>query len=517
MKKTLILTLFLCVSFLVMDICYAASNEISIETYNLLNLRTIEQKPENPIFGYCDYPFITKDNQQFTLVMSYAYVNTYFTEVMDSDFEYEIFETGQPFTYRYIADEINHLIYVEFTPLADFTLFNVPVTLDSTNPNYEIVMYIGTYQNFKGFEPYLNEDYKRSESGTIDINYDHLLSTDDLLSLITAYDNNHNAITYDVIKDTYSDGNKLPGSYEIKLLATLNHIKKYYMLSIVVKDTTPPEIIGPKEITLTYGDKKLLTEIMMQYIVSDNVDQLTYENIEIVRDEYSSSSTIGAFVVEMKISDSSGNETSNQVTINVLDQVPPKIKGPDAMMVYTTDDPLDSLEILSAYSAYDDVDGSVSVTVTSDNYHQDVNEGVYEMVLKSTDAHQNEALKTIYIHVIENRGPSFEVETPIIETSTTKMMTQNDVLRYMQNYLYKQNSNIENIDIVYNEYENHESEAGSYYIYFNYDLNGETYTSRVNVEVVDNFDLIDYWYYGFVIIPIGAFIMIRVLKNKKKI
>ncbi len=517
MKKILMLLVSMLIIFYTADLVYAESVTPVQDKYNLLDLSQVIQSKSNPIYGHSDDVIEASGSDCFTLVMSYDFLDIYKEEILSSEFEYEIYETGQPFVGNYTDDTIHQMVYIEFTPLGDFTIFTLPTMINHEVPNYEIILYKGIYDEFKGFEPYLESDYIRTQYGDLTINYDYLFSQEEILSLISAYDSNHQLLSYEVINDTYTNSDKKPGDYEITLETSINDIYKYYLLSISVEDTTSPNIIGPSEIDMTYGETLALDDIISQYSVTDNVDTLDYHDIEIIGDTYSTATTIGSYTITMEVSDLSGNTKSEEISIFVLDQVPPTISGPETILLYTTDQPMTQIEILNKFSVYDDVDEIVNLTISSSTYNQTTSAGIYHIILSATDLNGNTQTKTVYMHVIENRGPSFEVSEPIVDVTTSEMMSANDVLRYMQNYYSQNDSEIENLSIVYNEYENHETEAGEYYVYFNYEIEGVDYTSRMKVNVLDEHQIIDYWYYGLLVIPLGILGAVFITKKKKKI
>jgi len=516
MKKIIILTLLLTFSFIFVGPVQAANIDFPENQYNILDIANVRQMSYGYLFGFVNDRIDIEENEQYTLVMSYNYIENRVTEVMNTTFDYEDYEGDQdPHYETYINDTSNQRIYVEFTPPADFRIVCVPAIVNPENPNYEIIIYKGDYTTFHGFEPYLTTSFERIEYGEIEMNYDTKLTGTEIQSLVKAYNANNVEISYEITEDNYTSSNQGPGSYEMTFLATINNIKKYYVLSILVLDMIPPTITGPDTINTAFSDKISLEEILTQYTISDNVDLMTIDDIVITNDTYSESSTIGTYTIEFKVTDSSGNTSNKTITINVNDEEAPRIDGPESLMIYATDDPLTNTSILEWYFGFDDVTSRPDVTILTDGYQQTTTPGVYEVVLTTSDDAGNTTNLTIYIQVIDNRAPSFEVESPIVEVTTTEMMSTTDIEVYLKNYLTQQNNGITNLNVLYNEYETHEDQEGSYYVYYEYDLDGTTYSSRLLIEVQDTKDIYDYWYYGLTVIPLGIFIYLIVIKKKK--
>jgi hypothetical protein len=298
--------------------------------------------------------------------------------------------------------------------------------------------------------------------------------------------------------------------------ATANHIEKELNLNIQVADLTSPVIIGETDLVLSYGETPTIIELLKDYSVSDNVDQLTYEDIDVVDDGgYSEHAGLGSYRITIAARDLSGNIGYLDLEIDVVDQSAPKIIGPDNLVIYTTDEAYTEAYILSQYQGIDNVDDEVSIYIAYNAYEQNVNAGVYQIGLESIDSNGNKTTRDIYVHVVENQGPVFEVEEYTIYTTTKKTLNETEIQRHLKNYVSQQNSEIQNLSVIYNEYENHENKAGSYYVYYDYELNEEVYTSRLLIEVDEVKTIIDYWYLGVLSISVGFIVVFSVNKTRK--
>ncbi|MGE4320499.1 MAG: hypothetical protein AB7E61_03495 [Acholeplasmataceae bacterium] len=514
MKKIILITLLCLVVSISVGETFALENQAPNDFRNYINLSRFK-KTRFTIDGYCDDIYDITPNDTYTLVMSYEYLGDHLSEVRSKELEIEVVPDAVPFVYAYLDDQVNQRIYVEFQPQDDFTVFSMPFDIDNVNPNYEVILYHGSYEEFPGFEPFLDTSFNRIDYAEITMSYDQQLTEEQLLDLIHAYDSNHQVLNYSITSDNYFGSDKMPGTYELMLMSELNHIKKYLMLSIIIIDKEAPIIIGPDVINVTFGDEPSLMELFDQFTITDNVDILDQSDILIEQENYSTANSIGSYTVYFSVTDHAGNTAYDSFVVNINDDTAPTIFGPDQIFLYTDDQPLSTLEILDLFSANDDVDQNVEITILSDQYLQTTIAGVYEVLLQASDAHENIGTYQSFIHVIDNQAPIFEYDEPILNLITTEVMNETDMIVYFKNYMSSQNHNIENVSILYNEYLDHENNEGSYYVYFSYQLNGIDYTSRILVDVSKQNTWLDYWYYGLGMIPLIGITIFIVVRKKK--
>ncbi|HPG43297.1 MAG TPA: hypothetical protein PLJ98_05785, partial [Acholeplasmataceae bacterium] len=182
--------------------------------------------------------------------------------------------------------------------------------------------------------------------------------------------------------------------------------------------------------------------------------------------------------------DSTGNTNTIDVSITLVDKQGPKITGPTSIYLYTSDASLSNAEIQNKFIFNDDIDGAnVTVSIITNEYQQTSTPGKYKITFKAVDQTQNVSLFNVYIHVIENRGPVFEHSELVIEKTTADAMTDQDVIDWLKEQLELSGIQATNIMVLYNEYETHEHEKGSYYVYMSYKVDGQDMTSRVRIDV----------------------------------
>ncbi len=509
MKKTILMILMVLSLSLVITSTLAVDLEIDAAGgKNLLNLRTIYGM-EDKTYGNSRTHMIPVDGgETYTIIMDRTYAEDFLRG--SEEFEYEAYPGGIGVPIGINIDADNGNVYSEFVPECEYiNIYNVPIPKGDSVRSYNIMLYKGSYAEFDGFEPYLPNGFIHQYAGTLSIDYDYMMTYEQILSMISAKDPDGETINKTVISDTFSSSDQKPGDYKIVFRAESNLIVTSYLLNISIYDQTAPVIEGPDTLEVEISHKISINEINQMYHASDNVDGSIA--IEKTLDHYTNALALGVYTINYKAIDSSGNETMKSVKVTLVDETAPEFYGPKDLYIYTTDIPYTNEEILNTYASTDDVDGDCVVTITNDGYQQNTNEGIYQIELSTSDVLGNTATRIINIHVIDNRGPSFVVDELIIETTNTENLSVDQVVLQFNEHMAQMKMKVENVSISYNEYENHEDEAGDYYVYLDYDLDGEPQTSRVLISVVKKgWEFSPYYLSGIIpVIGIAVFIMIK--------
>ncbi len=511
MKKILMaIMIMLCIGFGI------TTSQANIDTEdipggkNLLNLRTVYTiDPSNE--GYSSRHYVgVHSGSTYTFVMDYAYYDS--CSYVSLGFEYEEYPSGNPGWVEYQFDEVNQRVYAEFIPNADYiNIYAMPVPSGPYVMSYNVMIYEGDYVDFDGFEPYVLDGFSYQDAGTLEINYDNMLTLEDIESLIIAKDPDGNTIDKTIISNSFSSSDKMPGEYQIIFQAMSNMIARTYLLSIVVYDNTPPVIVGEDTLTYEFTNRPSIEAITALYTATDNVDGSVL--VYVLNQTYESASMIGSYIIEYEAMDSSGNSSTKEVIIELVDTTPPTFNGPTDLYIYTTDIPYTDAELLATLSAIDEIDGSCEVTIASNNYNQTQLAGVYEVEFITSDALGNSVIRGVWIHVIDNRGPSFETNELIIETTPSELLSESDVLSTFTSHMATLNMKVDNVKIQYSEYDTHENETGNYYVYLSYDVDGVTQTTRVLI-TVNNEGLSFSPYYLLGIVPIVGLAVYIFIKKR---
>ena len=517
MKKLFIFIMMLCMVFtLTKGKSYARIEELPVGR-NYLDVSTFVEMGDIPNRYRSYTEFRVNRDSVYTLVMSKQAVLVWYAEIENLEIDFTYFASSNTFSEFYQKDDLNERVYVEFIPEEEF-IFIESFYLDSTNfvAPYEIILYEGSYDDFFGFEPYINPNDVLKYYGQIKVNYDEPLTTETISTYITAQSPTGVSLNKELSHDTYSPSNKLPGMYELIYETTHNNITKQYFLSVIVEDLTAPTISILEPIRVSLSNKIDLHTLKSQISVTDNVDHLTSQDLVITYDSYTPATSVGIYQITVEATDSSLNHVSQTLDIEIYDNQGPKISGPSQLYLYVGDEALTNNEILSYYKITDDVGvNTSSIQVSHDEYVLNPEPGIYLMTISAEDTTGNVTTKDIHIHVIDNRGPEFHVDdTYIITTTPTEIKSESDIITWLSTKLESEGIQATNISIDHNEYELRASKSGSYYVYMNYQVDDQTYQTRVLVDVVDEsgFNLL----YLLGIIPICGIITLSIYIYRKR-
>lgn len=484
MKKVIFICLLASLVFLGKAQLSYASDVNLPKGVNYLDLSNIRVGRDGEPVGSTFEPIYIKKNVTYTIVLSHIFLGQHYdyidyVEVRLFDNE-DMMESYHTFT----VDSVHQYAYFEFSMNTNWLhMEGLPISIFD---NYEAIMYEGIYANFPGFHPFIDEDEVMSYHKYLPMDYDDLKTIDTIKTYVHATNHKNETITFEVVEDTYTTSLKKPGVYQVLFETTANQITKPLYLEIEVFDLTAPVISFESDLEVPLSEKLSVDDIKSQIHVSDNVDGLTYTDLSVVEDTYSAASTVGEYYIIFKAVDSSGNESSKRIDIQLVDKKPPIITGPSLIYIYTTDPVLTVQDILSRFSVYDDVDGSsVNIHVANNTYLNHDIPGIYQFFMTSSDRQGNTANFMLHIHVIENRGPSFSTTAHVMEASTKATLTESEIIDWFKNLALSQGHQVSHVSIKLNEYDGHETSKGNYYVYLNYELDGETYLTRVLIDVYE--------------------------------
>jgi len=481
--KKIILTCFLvlCLPFF-FSLQSDAQALSTLKGKNLLNLSNIRGYNDGLGFGQTYMPIQIKKTITYTLVFDADYLGGQLFEYI-SNYSLVIKGHGtvEAQILDYESDENRGLAYLEFIMnTSEWIHFeDFPLPWESHNA----MLYEGRFVNFSGFEPFIHPDETMSYHGYLPIDYDHMMSLEQIKQLIIAKSPDGQVITYDTVKDEFSSSDKLPGTYHMEFKTSMHNITKRLYLEVRIFDLADPIITLLEPIEIPLANKWTIDQIKTKIQVSDNVDHLTVDDLDILIDTYSDAITVGTYTIKVQATDSSGNTSTLNIPISLVDKTRPVIHGPQAIYLYTTDAPLSNAQILSRFHATDDVDGAVTTYIMTNTYQQTILSGRYEVHLGAHDKQGNTTNKMVYIHVIENRGPEFEMDESILEASIKDNMSEEDIIDWFKARLLSFGHQASHVRVIFNEYQNNKTESGSYYVYLTYQLGEEEYTSRIRIDV----------------------------------
>lgn len=170
-------------------------------------------------------------------------------------------------------------------------------------------------------------------------------------------------------------------------------------------DTTSPLMQGAGIVTVNYAKNKSLQAIIDESItVTDNTDGDITDQVVVLDDEYTGNQTIpGNYLVLLSATDAAGNETQFELVINVVDEVPPVIQGPNRVSVQVDHLPLIA-DIIGEYFTFNDaLDGPYDTyEIVSDAYTGSDQVGDYAVTLRTADNAGNVTTRTFDVAIESN-------------------------------------------------------------------------------------------------------------------
>lgn len=260
-------------------------------------------------------------------------------------------------------------------------------------------------------------------------NIDDKTTLAEIKNRISAIDNEDGDISHLIVveSDNYSSSTGL-GEFTIifKVEDSAGNIARL-TVRVLVKDVTKPVITGKKVYNQSYTSKLSIETIKNALTVTDNVDSNLA--LEVEYDQYTDSYTqLGTYSVGFKATDLSGNVETYQVTVNVIDNVPPTFSGSTTIMkgqstILTIDDIRSDLTIADAK------DPNPVVEVITDTFTGNGDRvGTYEVKFKATDLSGNYATHTVTVTVRDDIPPVFFTDNYFITVDQSVTLSQQDFI-----------------------------------------------------------------------------------------
>jgi hypothetical protein len=251
-------------------------------------------------------------------------------------------------------------------------------------------------------------------------------------------------------------------------------------------DITAPDFSGTGAIVVSYDEDRTLLEILHDSImVWDEVDGDLTNQIQVLSDSYTdNSSLVGQYPVDIKVSDSSGNQSVTTIILMVKDEVAPHIIGPNDISVDVNDGVgIDS--IVDQYLAiYDTYDTELIRTYTINEYSPNMMYlGSYEVVLEVSDQQGNTASHSMTISVIDSEAPSVSgnLEFTVDIDDTVSLESIIETLTITDNY-----DTVISISVVNDTYSINADKIGIYSVDLRIeDTSNNTKDFSISIEVYD--------------------------------
>jgi len=300
---------------------------------------------------------------------------------------------------------------------------------------------------------------------SITVNVDNPPSIHDLItSKMTIIDEYDGPITYQLTGDTYSSNRTILGTYNVGISATDssgNLATKDLIIDVI--DDIKPSISGPNHLVSPMSNPLTIEDILQTQIVEDNYSSLSLSDLTVTDLYTSNEQTKGLYDVTLQISDSSGNQTSKVLTIEVEDDVKPSISGPLTYVdSYSKDISLqDLLDLLSISDNNDSlsIDDLLVIEDTLTNRLAEV--GTFYVTFEIQDFSGNTNQHQIEVTLVDDIAPVIYVDNYIINLHSGSTFTNQDAYRLLLSSDEIEAGDYE-MQTLINEYAGHEEVPGSY-------------------------------------------------------
>lgn len=350
----------------------------------------------------------------------------------------------------------------------------------------------------------------------VDVNQPPLLG-DIIDTSYTMYDEYDGGLPYEIMVDHYTSSKDTIGSYLVsfEVTDTSGNIT-IQTFTIEVKDYDPPIMESSSNYTTNVDQLETTDAIIHNLIFSDNYD--TDLTIEVVENTYiSNEQTVGQYFLKIKVTDQSLNESIFTIHIEVYDNIPPVLTGPDTIQISYTE----ALKVEDILPLLAPSDNNTNLTtndiqIVTDLYTNRTEEiGVYTIQFKVVDASGLEAYHTVEITVVDDQLPIIFVDDYIVKINPDVTFNQQDALNLLI-HSKELNEGDYAMQVLIDEYTGNEKIPGLYVYQVAFENEvGETYVKDFIIEVIDEHSIADY---RGIISTFGlsiSFIIFVILKKKK--
>lgn len=359
----------------------------------------------------------TTDNE-YDLRYSYEYVDSALTHVRiyfeDVIIYHSIFESD-------LMSEVKvceKIIVEEKTKVKNdyfkVTSYGLITGSDEVQVNQDDMEEIGMFL-IQGHRFLYNEAYKNKDVYFV-TSIENLISFEDIKSKISASDPTEGDMTdkIEIYNNTYDPTSEdiTIGNYSFDIVVYDNTGNTTYQTCYVkVVDLEAPVIVAGEEMNVPYTSCSPWTTFLKNFTVTDNVE---VASIEIIEDNYTSNyKKPGTYTLTALAKDTSGNEASATMTINVVDEIGPVIEGPYEITT-TTLNPLNKEDLREYFTFNDAIDSNVTQYEISDNdgYFDNSNvPGRYSLKITAYDKYGNPGIKNFVVIVKDIDYPSISVDS----------------------------------------------------------------------------------------------------------
>ena len=463
-------------------------------------------------------------NRYFTLVMSEDMIGDNVNSYEECIVEIQEWNTStikEEYLKKYEHDSGN-LYYVTFNTRATLVQFSQLPIMEPKSKN--IMLYEGTIDNFVRFEDYLGPRKEKNDlDGIIYTDGTKLIDIATLMDELTV--DGEKDFTYDIMIDNYTPYYMNMGVHIVKIHILFADKTYVYNLTVIVTDIVDPLIEGPNVIEVSSDSPLSTLDLLSMFEITDNISEKGNMDIYFEYNEYNLNKTIkGIYEAKIVAVDECGNEASKVFAVMVDHKNEFPVVGPGAIYLYEDEQSLSYESIKNMFSAVEGINNSnIEYSLINNSYNQTSNPGSYEITFnvkhKMTQNISVDYEYLINVFVLERDNVDFKMPALVLKTDVASNMTLAEIKDYIISEISKINKNISNVRIIHEEYTKNQSKSGTYYVYFNYDLNGIEKTDKLAVIVEDGTSKLNYLAIVLPIIAVtaivGGIIAYKIYKKKK--
>lgn len=427
------------------------------------------------------------------------------------------------------------LKYQSATVIQHTLLYSTVIDKQATNP--------ATATNFTNLNvsiSILKEDMVPVLEGEVAFitNVDDPITETEIRSNLVAWDNEDGDISHliQIEEDTYTSNASVVGTWSITYVVEDSAGNDSSLIvHVLVKDITEPVITGGQS-TYTIGYKETLNieTIRTSLSVTDNYDSSVTTTIK-TNNYTANKGTIGQYQVVFSAIDTSGNEATKSILVNVVDNVVPTISGPTNLSK-PKNQVLTESQIRGQLSAYDEISGNrtANITLVTDNYTgKGALVGNYTLVYAVADAAGNQKQHTVTVTVIDDVASWwFMKDGYFLSVPNTVSLTRQQIIDILVNTNQLQVGATTYVSFLLDEYTGHEDDPGIYAISIkSTSVSGTEMVKNLAIQVtsgtntggdivlntppthLEEFGI--YYLIGFGVLVLGLFISVIAFKPKK--
>lgn len=322
--------------------------------------------------------------------------------------------------------------------------------------------------------------------------YDAVISEASIRANLSVWDAVDGDITDQIIlvSDEYTPNSDTVGSWDITYSVTdSSDNTSTFVVTVVVFDNAAPVITGGlSSYSVSYTQTFNTTNMLIEHTATDDHDGAV--PVTIKSNNYTANKTVpGTYQIVLKSVDSSNNETTKTITINVIDDIAPVITAPATI----TKDATTSLtlqQILAQVSAADAINGNVTSNVqvvTNEYAGKSMSIGSWNIIVRAFDESGNHASKTITIDVVDELpGVWYVVDGFFLKVSPTVQLTIENIVETLVIAEELTPAEANTVSVIADNYSSNYSTVGNYNVTLGYVKQGVPQTMIVTMGITAN-------------------------------